>query len=388
VLVTLNDKKIGVTASSGDTIIDHFIPQIVSAQDYYPFGMLQPGREFNVGGYRFGFNGKENDNEVKGEGNQQDYGMRVYDPRLGRFLSLDPLTNEYPSWSPYPFAMNRPIDGIDLDGMEFYSSKKAKVSVDVIYNPVLKRVDKVTAYLIYNNVANGLKQKLHASLGLSGDYYDEATNPGGITVASLPFKDIAEESESMGALQGGLEDREGATEVFAYKFESPVKTSRIIKNYTNQNSTRINTVAFEGGEAKANRIAGYIQIATWILQGAYSYFESNYEIPTIQQQGTRMVYNVTKYINQAIEQNVIPKKFLNSESLTSIGNYLVYGEVPMMRQGAQTIVNDALLNIAKQIWKKIDTELKAKLRALEKDLPTFPVDNMSPARPVPKIKSK
>jgi hypothetical protein len=47
--------------------------------------MLQPGREINVGGYRYGFNGKENDNKVKGEGNQQDYGMRVYDPRLGRF---------------------------------------------------------------------------------------------------------------------------------------------------------------------------------------------------------------------------------------------------------------------------------------------------------------
>ena len=32
---------------------------------------------------------------------------------------MDPLTANYPSWSPYPFAMNRPIDGIDLDGLEF-----------------------------------------------------------------------------------------------------------------------------------------------------------------------------------------------------------------------------------------------------------------------------
>lgn len=42
--------------------------------------------------YRYGFNGKENDNDVKGiEGSQQDYGMRIYDPRLGRFLSVDPV---------------------------------------------------------------------------------------------------------------------------------------------------------------------------------------------------------------------------------------------------------------------------------------------------------
>jgi hypothetical protein len=43
--------------------------------------MMMPGRKFSAGsGYRYGFNGKENDNEVKGEGNQQDYGMRIYDP--------------------------------------------------------------------------------------------------------------------------------------------------------------------------------------------------------------------------------------------------------------------------------------------------------------------
>ena len=58
--------------------------EVLSANDYYPFGMGMVGRNYNSGGYRYGFNGKENDNEVKGEGNQQDYGLRIYDPRLGR----------------------------------------------------------------------------------------------------------------------------------------------------------------------------------------------------------------------------------------------------------------------------------------------------------------
>ncbi len=54
--------------------------------------MIEPGRKFvqGVKKFRYGFNGKENDNEVKGEGNQQDYGFRIYDLRLGKFLSLDP----------------------------------------------------------------------------------------------------------------------------------------------------------------------------------------------------------------------------------------------------------------------------------------------------------
>ncbi len=58
------------------------------------------------------------DNEVKGTGNQQDYGMRIYDPRAARFLSVDPLQKEYPELTPYQFANNNPIIGIDRDGLE------------------------------------------------------------------------------------------------------------------------------------------------------------------------------------------------------------------------------------------------------------------------------
>jgi RHS repeat-associated protein len=68
--------------------------------------------------YVFGFNGKENDNEVAGDGNWQDYGERMYSPRLGRFPNVDPLTKNYPFYSPYQFAGNTPIMAIDLDGLE------------------------------------------------------------------------------------------------------------------------------------------------------------------------------------------------------------------------------------------------------------------------------
>src|SRR5690349_22218360 len=81
--------------------------------------MMMPGRKYSAqGSYRYGFNGKENDNEVKGEGSQQDYGMRIYDPRLSKFLSVDPLTEDYPELTPYQFASNTPVWAIDLDGAE------------------------------------------------------------------------------------------------------------------------------------------------------------------------------------------------------------------------------------------------------------------------------
>jgi RHS repeat-associated protein len=78
--------------------------------------MVMPGRKYPAAGglYRYGFNGKEKDDEVV----QYDYGFRIYDPRIVRFKSIDPLTKSYPWYTPYQFAGNMPIAAIDLDGLE------------------------------------------------------------------------------------------------------------------------------------------------------------------------------------------------------------------------------------------------------------------------------
>ncbi len=72
--------------------------------------------------YRFGFNGMEKDNEVKGIGNSLDFGARIYDSRLGKWLSPDPYEFKYPKFSPYNFAMDNPIAFIDPDGNVVYLS--------------------------------------------------------------------------------------------------------------------------------------------------------------------------------------------------------------------------------------------------------------------------
>jgi RHS repeat-associated protein len=110
--------------------------QLISSQTYHKnspqnshllhptFGMLMPERSetFGSSGYRFGFQGQEQDAEVSGEGNSYAFKYRIHDPRLGRFLSVDPLYKEYPYNSPYAFSENRVIDGIDLEGAEFYKA--------------------------------------------------------------------------------------------------------------------------------------------------------------------------------------------------------------------------------------------------------------------------
>lgn len=101
-----------------------FRVDLLSKSEYYPYGMVIDELSYQNGNTRFGYNGKENDNEVKGGvGKQQDYGMRIYDPRVARFLSTDPLIvhqQQYQYLTPYQFASNTPIQAIDLDGLEAY----------------------------------------------------------------------------------------------------------------------------------------------------------------------------------------------------------------------------------------------------------------------------
>ena len=129
VMATISDKRLQTGSST-----PYYLPDVITQQDYYSFGAPQPGDRtyvyLNHNAYRYGFNGKENDDDVgKGVGNQQDYGMRISDPRVGRFFSVDPLTAKYPELTPYQFASNRPIQGIDLDGLEFKNKSYYSLSL-------------------------------------------------------------------------------------------------------------------------------------------------------------------------------------------------------------------------------------------------------------------
>jgi RHS repeat-associated protein len=65
--------------------------------------------------YRYGFQGQERDDEVKGEGNSYNYKYRMQDVLLGRFFATDPLLGTYPHNSTYAFSENRVVDGIELE---------------------------------------------------------------------------------------------------------------------------------------------------------------------------------------------------------------------------------------------------------------------------------
>ena len=80
--------------------------------------MLVPNRHGSSNSYRYGFQGQEKDDEIKGEGNSLNYEYRMHDTRVGRFFARDPLFSQYPWNSPYAFSENKVIDAIELEGLE------------------------------------------------------------------------------------------------------------------------------------------------------------------------------------------------------------------------------------------------------------------------------
>jgi RHS repeat-associated protein len=84
--------------------------------DYSPFGVTLDGRTIENDFYRRGFNGMEKDDELKGKGNSYTTEFRQYDPRIGRWLSIDPLVEKFPSHSPFNYCLNNPLNKIDPKG--------------------------------------------------------------------------------------------------------------------------------------------------------------------------------------------------------------------------------------------------------------------------------
>jgi len=109
VLVTVSDAR---TATNSSGTVVAFNAVVVSAQDYYAFGSAMVGRTASSASYRYSFNGKEKENEIA-EGDL-DFGMRIYDSRLGRWLTRDPYKQF--QYSPYVGFANNPIGVIDIDG--------------------------------------------------------------------------------------------------------------------------------------------------------------------------------------------------------------------------------------------------------------------------------
>ena len=176
VLSVISDKKIP-SLSSGS--LAYFNAEVLSYSDYYPFGQLVPNRHGSSNSYRYGFQGQEMDNELKGEGNSLNYTFRMHDPRIGRFFARDPLENEFPWNSPYAFSENDPINYIELEGLEKAPTKaqimvykqKANALLSTLDSRLTKIATRGTLDAIYNANSVGLSDAFGSTDNI--DDYDD-----------------------------------------------------------------------------------------------------------------------------------------------------------------------------------------------------------------------
>jgi hypothetical protein len=163
-MTVISNKPVPIDTTS-DGLWDYFNASVVSATDYYPFGMGQPGRSFSSADYRYGFNGQEKTDEISGSGNHNTALFWEYDTRLGRRWNRDPKPN--PSVSDYACFNNNPIWNTDVLG-DKPTPKQAAAMAAHVYgdksDKILKGGWKVSGKdfgINKDNPDNGLKSQVY-----------------------------------------------------------------------------------------------------------------------------------------------------------------------------------------------------------------------------------
>jgi RHS repeat-associated protein len=122
--------------------------------------------------YRYGFQNQEKDDEVKGEGNSVNYKYRMHDPRLGRFFAVDPLTKDYPHYSPYSFSGNIVIHNIELEGLEnvhyYLQNEQGEWTKVPNWVDVYSDLDENVNCYLYTYPKGGVKKAVYKSIEQGG----------------------------------------------------------------------------------------------------------------------------------------------------------------------------------------------------------------------------
>jgi RHS repeat-associated protein len=242
VLVTISDRKKGIADPLNAALIKFFEPVMLSGTDYYPFGMAM-----RVGGeskYKYGYNGQEMSNEVKGEGNSYTAEFWEYDPRIGRRWNLDPRpmvgVSEYSAFNNNPILNSDPLGDTTKPWFPRHDVKSAGDLTYIPYNFITGLANSVqsigNAVVDLGNSPDKI-QHLNSKISMSFNntmkylvhdpykYYRETPNDQILSDTKSFFTNLDNYAKAFEATATG------------YLIGRPLAESQVVKNFTLRNKT-------------------------------------------------------------------------------------------------------------------------------------------------------
>jgi RHS repeat-associated protein len=165
--------------SMNNTMLAVIPGKLVEEYNYYPYGLVfgASSASSTIKKTDYLYNGKELQHNEFGQGNGlelEDYGARLYDPQIGRWHQVDPLSYKYLSFSPYNYCIANPTNSIDYDGRDIIVLNAPKGAGGLGHGAVLIGNDK-TGWLFYSK---------------NGTYSHFSSGPSKNREVGLPFTSL------------------------------------------------------------------------------------------------------------------------------------------------------------------------------------------------------
>jgi len=250
--------------------------------------------------------------------------MRVYDPRIGKFLSVDPLTQKYPYFTPYQFASNSPISGIDLDGEEYLNANESLIQLSVQYNTKLQKL--TSAYVFYN--MENITQATRNALEIRPVNHCEncfVAKGGNVSAGALVYKDPLTKTSSEASMEDVPAPKSVAQpEVTTLNIPSNKREAREIER---TKKFELPSGGVATGTAKGHLSLLTITLVTNALQNeASDRIKNDVNIAAAQaQKYSKEIFSDLKF---ALDNKLVNFSLLNDVDLSDFANYLLYGKVP------------------------------------------------------------
>lgn len=299
--------------------ITHTPGPILEETHYYPFGLAMKGISGNtltVGvENKKKFVSQELDSDL--ELNWYQFKYRNHDPQIGRFIAIDPLADKYVYNTTYAYAENRPIDGIDLEGLEYLRAGEVLIRLNINYSN--KQITSTNVRMTKENASDATKTFVFTKanqlrLATDPDPYllgqIEVRKPSSVkTQNDASATDMQSESIGQSDVNHPAVPKNKAEAAKAAK--NPVNS--IINTNTGSNKGNVLLAAFE-------------LIGT--LKSYMNDLEISTDIEKAQNQASTSGVNVVNDLNTALFLKLIPGKYQNNDGLTKLANYLLFGEKP------------------------------------------------------------